>query len=303
MKPLQPFFMRMAMLIALFATAPALAKAPLVLFTDFGTRDGAVSAVKGVAYGVSQDLLISDLSHEYPGSLFAGAYRLWQVAPFWPKDTVFVTVIDPGVGTQRLSVVLKTKAGHYYVAPNNGLLTLVAEAEGFDELRQIDERVNRRVGSEDSYTFHGRDVFGYTGARLAAGVITYEQVGPKLPQSALVSIAYKKAERKGSVIRGIIPILDVEYGNVWSNIPKSLFDQLGLKVGDKVRVRIYHGDKLIDEATLPYQHTFGEVPEGQPLLYINSLMCVALALNLGSYADAHKIGSGVDWFIEVEKTY
>jgi S-adenosylmethionine hydrolase len=279
----------------------AFAKAPLVLFTDFGTRDGAVSAVKGVAYGVSQDLLISDLSHDYPGSLFAGSYRLWQVAPYWPKGTVFVTVIDPGVGTERLSVVLKSKAGHYYVAPNNGLLSLVAENEGIEELRQIDERTNRRPGSEDSYTFHGRDVFGYTGAKLAAGVITFEQVGPKLPASALIIIPYRKPALKGRTISGMIPILDVEYGNVWSNIPKPLFDQLGIKIGEKVRVRIYHADKLIEEVLIPYQHTFAEVPEGKPLVYINSLMNVAIALNLGSYAAEHHIESGLDWFIEVEK--
>jgi len=291
-----------ALLLLVLATGgPAFARSPLVLFTDFGTRDGAVSEMKGVAYGVSQDLLISDLSHDYPGSLFAGAYRLWQVAPYWPKGTVFVTVIDPGVGTARLSVVMKSKTGHYYVAPNNGLLSLVAEYEGLDELRQIDEHTNRRPGSEDSYTFHGRDVFGYTGAKLAAGVISFEQVGPKLPPSALITIPYKAPELKGKMINGLIPILDVEYGNVWSNIPKNLFDRLGIKIGDKVRVRIYHADKLVDELVAPYQHTFGEVPEGQPLIYINSLMNVAIALNLGNYAAAHHIESGLDWFIEVEK--
>jgi S-adenosylmethionine hydrolase len=301
MKRSQSFIAALAMLMSLVAAVPVWAKAPLVLFTDFGTRDGALSAMKGVAYGVSQDLLISDLSHDYPGSLFAGAYRLWQVAPFWPKGTVFVTVIDPGVGTQRLAVALKTKAGHYYIAPNNGLLTLVAETEGVEDFRQIDESVNRRPGSEDSYTFHGRDVFGFVGAKLAAGTITFEQIGPRVPVTALTSIAYTRPSVKGRTVRGIIPVLDVEYGNVWSNIPKPMFDQLGIKIGDKVRVRIYHGGALVDELTAPYQHTFGEVPEGQPLVYINSLMSVAIALNLGSYAEAHKIESGVDWFIEVEK--
>ena len=134
--------------VLLMLSALATAGTPLVLYTDFGQKDGAVAAVKGVAYGVSQKLLITDLSHEDPGGIFGGAYRLVQVAPFWPKGTVFVVVIDPGVGTERLSVVLKTKAGHYYVAPNNGLLTLVAEQEGIAELRQIDEKTNRRKGSE-----------------------------------------------------------------------------------------------------------------------------------------------------------
>jgi len=277
------------------------ARAPLVLMTDFGTRDGAVSAMKGVAYSVSPDLLISDLSHENPGSIFAGAYRLYQTEEFWPSGTVFVAVIDPGVGTDRLAVVLKTRTGHYFVAPNNGLLSLVAERDGIEELRQIDEKVNRRPGSEESHTFHGRDVFGYTGARLAAGVIRFDQVGPKLPAGALVSIAYRKPERTGNTVRGIVPVLDVEYGNVWTNIPKTLFDQLQIGLGQPVHVRIFHGERLVDETVAPYRRTFGEVPVGQPLVYINSLLNVAVALNQASYAAAHKVDSGVDWFIEIGK--
>ncbi len=108
---------------------------------------------------------------------FEGAYRLTQAEQFWPRGTVFVAVVDPGVGTERLSVVLKTRTGHYFVGPDNGLLSLVAERDGIEGLRQIDERVNRRPGSDESHTFHGRDVFAFTGARLAAGVIDFEQVG------------------------------------------------------------------------------------------------------------------------------
>src|ERR1700732_2859795 len=193
-------------------SALGIAGSPLVLLTDFGPHDGAVSAMKGVAYTVSQGLLISDLSHENP-SIFVGAYRLYQAEQFWPLDTVFVAVVDPGVGTARLSVVLKTRTGHYFVGPDNGLLSLVAERDGIEGVRQIDERVNRRPGSEDSHTFHGRDVFGYTGARLAAGVITFEQVGPPLTPQSLISIAYRKAQLAGNKVSGIIPVLDVQFGN------------------------------------------------------------------------------------------
>ncbi len=126
-------------------STPAQARAPLVLLTDFGTQDGAVAAMKGVAYGVSQDLLVSDLSHDNP-SIFAGAYRLYQTEQFWPDGTVFVAVVDPGVGTRRLSVVLKTRTGHYFVGPDNGLLSLVAERDGVAGLRRIDESINRPPG-------------------------------------------------------------------------------------------------------------------------------------------------------------
>ncbi|ESQ90993.1 SAM hydrolase/SAM-dependent halogenase family protein [Asticcacaulis benevestitus] len=280
--------------------------APLVLYTDFGNQDGAVSEVKGVAYGVSQKLLISDLSHLNPSDIFEGAYRLYQVAPYWPKGTVFVTVIDPGVGTARLSIVLKTKVGHYFVAPDNGLVTLIAEQEGIAEVRVIDEATNRLPGSGKSHTFYGRDVFGYTGARLAAGVISFEQVGPVVSPDKLVRLPYKKAEFvsdaiAGDKITGLIPVLDVQYGNVWSDISRDLFDKLNIKIGDKVRVRFFHGDQLVDDLTAPYQNTFGEVPVGEPLVYINSLLNVAVALNQGNYAAAHHIGSGRDWFIEVTK--
>ncbi len=278
--------------------ALAMAHAPLVLLTDFGTEDGAVSAMKGVAYTIAPDLLISDLSHENP-SIFAGAYRLYQTEQFWPANTVFVAVVDPGVGTARRSVVLKTRTGHYFVGPDNGLLSLVAERDGIEGLRLIDERVNRRPGSDDSHTFHGRDVFAYTGARLAAGVISFEQVGPAVPGSSLISIPYRKPERAGDAVKGIIPVLDVQFGNVWTNIPKSLFDQLHIALGAPVHIRIFHDDRLVDDEVAPYQRTFGDVPLGKPLVYVNSLLNLAVALNQSSYAAAHKIESGPDWFIEL----
>lgn len=293
-------FARQALLgmgLTLLAGAVA-ARSPLVFLTDFGTQDGAVSAMKGVAYSVSQDLLVSDLSHENP-SIFAGAYRLYQTEQFWPDGTVFVAVVDPGVGTKRLSVVLKTRTGHYFVGPDNGLLSLVAERDGIEELREIDEKVNRRPDSGESHTFHGRDVFAYTGARLAAGVISFTQVGPVLPPEKLIVIPYRKPNRVGDTISGIIPILDVQYGNVWTNIPKPLFDQLNLDLGAPLHVRILHGRQLVHEEVVPYQRTFGEVPIGKPLLYINSLLNVAIALNQKSYAAAHHIDSGPDWSIEV----
>jgi S-adenosylmethionine hydrolase len=283
-----------------FCAALAQARAPLVLLTDFGIQDGAVAAMKGVAYGISQDLLISDLSHDNP-SIFAGAYRLYQTEQFWPEGTVFVAVVDPGVGTKRLSVVLKTRTGHYFVGPDNGLLSLVAERDGIAGLRRIDERLNRRPGSDDSHTFHGRDVFAYTGARLAAGVITFEEVGPELPAQSLIAIPYRRPQRQGTKVSGIIPVLDIQFGNVWTNIPKPLFDELHVAVGAPLHVRIFHDGKLVDEATAPYQRTFGDVPLGKPLVYINSLLNLAVALNQASYAAVHQIDSGPDWSIEIGK--
>ena len=158
----------------------------IVFQTDFGLKDGAVSAMKGVALGVSPDLKLYDLTHEIPAyNIWEAAYRLEQTISYWPAGTVFVSVVDPGVGTDRKSVVVKTKSGHFIVTPDNGTLTLVATSLGIEERREIDESTNRRIGSQDSYTFHGRDVYAYTAARLAAGVITFEEVG-KLDRKSVV---------------------------------------------------------------------------------------------------------------------
>lgn len=274
----------------------------LVLMTDFGTSDGAVSAMRGVAFGVDPNLSVSDLTHNIPDyDIWLGAYRLYQTANYWPTGSVFVNVIDPGVGTQRKSVVLKTREGRYFVGPDNGLFTLIAERDGVAELREIDEKVNRLAGSSESYTFHGRDVYAYVGARLASGAITFEQVGPVLPSESVVKIPYQKAVRNGDVIKGIIPVLDVKYGNVWTNIPKSLFDELNIGLHDKVQVRILHKGKLINKVVAPFEHTFGGVEKGKPLVYLNSLLDVAVAISQGNYAAKHKIDSGVDWEVEITK--
>src|SRR5271156_1819195 len=124
-----------------------------VFQSDFGLKDGAVSAMKGVAMGVSPDLKLFDLTHEIPAyNIWEAAYRLEQAVPYWPAGTVFVSVVDPGVGTTRKSVVLKTKTGQFIVTPDNGTLTLLAESLGIDQIREIDESVNRRQDSKKSYT-------------------------------------------------------------------------------------------------------------------------------------------------------
>lgn len=274
----------------------------VVYQTDYGLKDGAVSEMKGVAMGVSPSLKLFDLTHEIPAyNIWEAAYRLQQTVPYWPAGTVFVSVVDPGVGTERKSVVLKTKTGQFIVTPDNGTLTLVAESLGIAGIREIDEKVNRRPGSQESYTFHGRDVYSYAGARLAAGVIRYEEVGPLLARQEVVSIAYQRAVMEDGVIKGTIPVLDVQYGNVWTNIPVALFRELGASFGDVLEVRVAHAGKEVYKGKMPYVATFGDVPLGKPLAYLNSLMQLAFALNQGNFAAAGGIGSGGDWRVEVWK--
>lgn len=290
-----------SLVLILILAAPGFAEDALVLQSDFGLKDGAVAAMRGVAVGVSGDIHIHDLTHEIPTyNIWEAALRLDQTAQYWPAGTVFVSVVDPGVGTERKSVVLQTRSGHYFVTPDNGTLTFVAERLGIDAVREIDEAVNRLQNSEASYTFHGRDVYAYTGARLAAGVIGFEQVGRALPPQ-VVSIDYQKPVFERGRLEGNIPILDVQFGNVWTNIGRELFRELGLEHGDAARVIVRNDGETVYDARIPYVATFGAVPLGEPLIYLNSLNNVALALNQGSFAAAFGIASGSAWTISISR--
>jgi S-adenosylmethionine hydrolase len=285
----------------LLLTAIVRAQHPLVLQTDFGTKDGAVAAMKGVAMGIAPDLNIFDLTHENtPFDVWEAAYRLKQAAPYWPEGTVFVSVIDPGVGTERKSVVLKTKSGHLFVGPDNGTWMFIVEELGIGQVREIDESKNRRVGSEKSHTFHGRDVFVYVGAKLAAGTLAFADVGPELG-AKVVELNYQKPRRVGGVLEGTIPYLDFNFGNVWTNLSQQLFQELKPEYGQRFRVSISQGDKRVYESELPYVRTFGDVSPQQPLLYVNSLLNVSFALNQGSFGEKHGIGSGAEWTVRVER--
>jgi S-adenosylmethionine hydrolase len=292
---------KLLILLCLFSITAAAQKNILVFQTDFGLKDGAVSAMKGVAMGVSPGLKIFDLTHEIPTyNIWEAAYRLGQTAQYWPAGTVFVSVVDPGVGSERKSVVLKTKTGHCFVGPDNGQFTLVAQSLGIAEIHEINEAVNRRKNSGASYTFHGRDVYAYTGARLAAGIITMGKVGKRLPNT-IVTIDFQKPVFENGMVKGNIPVLDIQYGNVWTNIDGDTFKKLGLKYGDMLHVEINHGNQKVYEGAMPYETTFSAVETGKPLCYLNSLLNVSFALNMDNFSEKNKVFSGADWNVEIKK--
>lgn len=273
----------------------------VVVQTDFGVKDGAVSAMKGVAMQVDKNLKIFDLTHEIPAyNIWEAAFRLDQVAQYWPKGTVFVSVVDPGVGSERKSIVLQTNSGHWFVGPDNGSFTLIAERLGIKAVREINEQVNRLPGSDSSYTFHGRDVFVYTAARLASRKINFTQVGKLLP-AKVIMLPYQKPVLENNVLKGTITVLDVQYGNVWSNIDAALLNKAGIKIKDTVLVKIYNNNTLVYSGRMPYVHTFSDVAEGQPLAYLNSRLQFSVALNMGNFAAENKIESGPGWRVEVGK--
>ena len=270
----------------------------LVLQTDFGLQDHAVAAMRGVARLVAPRLIVEDLTHEIPPfDVWQAAYRLHAVVDYWPARTVFVSVVDPGVGTERASVVAKLAGGQLVVTPNNGTLTLLAAAGRVAAVRRIDENAHRLPGSEDSHTFHGRDLYAHVGALLASGRLAFAALGAAT-EAVLLPVEQPRLGRARSV--GGIPVLDVRFGNVWTDLPSK---ELGLAPGEAYRVTIAApGGEARFAGAVPFRRTFGESPPGEPLLYVNSLGNVALALNQGDFAQRFGVSSGPGWRVTIERT-
>lgn len=268
----------------------------LVIQADF-----AGMVMTGVAWSVSSDLEIFNVRPLIPlYDIRAASESLAYNAQTWPAGTVFVSVVDPGVGTARKSVVLKTKNGLYFVSPDNGSLSGPAEAYGVEAVREIDETVNRRPGTEWAHTFHGRDVYSYTGARLAAGVITFEQVGPLLAPDVmrleLAAGTYEDRVFEGHVAGGVDRL-----GNVYFNIDRGLFERDDPEYGDMFDVAIVNDERTVWEGSLPYVKSFGSVPVGDNLLFVNSSGLLSVAVNQGNFADKYGIGYGPDWRVRITK--
>lgn len=275
----------------------------LVLQSDFGISDGAVSAMYGVAYSVDRSIRIFDLTHDIPPyNIWEASYRLLQTVSYWPEGTVFVSVVDPGVGSDRRSVVVKTVDHKYIITPDNGTLTHIKEFSGIVEARLLDEAVNRLPNSGESYTFHGRDIFAYTGARLASGVIDFEQVGPRVDVESIVELPLVEARVEGDKITGIIEVLDVRFGNLWTNIHRRLLKEAGIEYGDRLVVTIGNGTRQVYKNMMTFGHSFADSLVGEPLVYVNSLDNLGVAINQGSFASAYHIGYGTNWTFVLQKT-
>ncbi|HEP1832853.1 TPA: S-adenosyl-l-methionine hydroxide adenosyltransferase family protein [Streptococcus suis] len=274
----------------------------LVLQSDFGLVDGAVSAMIGVALQESRDLVVHNLTHDItPYNIFEGSYRLFQTVEYWPEGTTFVSVVDPGVGSKRKSVVALTEQNHYIVTPDNGTLSFIKKYVGIKAVREISEVANRRANTEHSYTFHGRDVYAYTGAKLASGHISFEEVGPELSVDEIVEIPTVPTEVGSDYVKGAIDILDVRFGSLWTSITREEFYTLQPQFEDRFEVTIYNNDMLVYQNQVTYGKSFADVRIGQPLIYINSLYRVGVAINQGSFAKAYNVSVGQNWHIEIKR--
>src|SRR5215470_18046159 len=277
-----------ASLLLLFAACSTLAAqtaaAPpptIVFMTDFGTVDDSVALCKGVMYSIEPSLRIVDLTHQVtPFSILDGARYLYGATPYYPAGTVFVVVIDPGVGSARKAIVAKSRRGHYFVLPDNGLLTFVEERDGLEATHEITNR-SWMIGAALSSTFHGRDIFSPVGAHIAHGE-DWTQVGPVVQQLVRLDIRTAKLDESG--LSGEVIATDGPFGNLVTNVSGEDFMKLGYERGQEVRLTV--GRK---EMVIPFVRTFSDVPLRKPLLYIDSRGHLGLAVNQGSFEAIYQI--------------
>jgi S-adenosylmethionine hydrolase len=272
-----------ATILLLATTARAGGPPPTIVFlSDFGTRDDAVAICKGVMLQIEPRLRLIDLTHEVtPFSIADGARLLADTAAYYPAETVFLAVVDPGVGSDRKPMVARSKRGQLFVLPDNGLLTLVAEREGISGAREITNAAWMRAGGRSS-TFHGRDVFAPVAAHLAHGE-DWIRTGP--PIETPVRLELRTATVDGDVLHGQVVAIDGPYGNLITDVPVALFTGLGYAVGDRVKIEI--GSERL---TLPFARTFSDVAPGEALLYVDSRARLGVAVNKGNFATAHRVG-------------
>jgi S-adenosylmethionine hydrolase len=265
------------------------ARPAIVFMTDFGTANDAVAICKAVILNIEPDVRIMDITHQVtPFSIEEGARFLAGVTPYYPANTIFLVVVDPGVGTSRKAVVVKSKRGQFFVLPDNGLITPVADRDGVEGAREITNPM-WMIGTGVSSTFHGRDIFSPTAAHLAAGD-DWTLVGPEVRQLVRLNLSVPAIDTHG--ISGQVVALDDPYGSLITNVTGDDFKELGYSLGEKVTVKLDN-----KPLTLPYVRTFMDVPVGQPLLYIDSRGHLGLALNERNFAQTNKINPPVAIFI------
>jgi S-adenosylmethionine hydrolase len=197
--------------------------------------------------------------------------------------------------------VAKTTGGRYIVTPDNGTLTHIKALEGIEEIREIDEKLNRRPGTGKMNTFHGRDIFAYTAGRLAAGIIGFPEVGPAYPLEEIQSFPLENPEIREGAIQGIITMADHHFGNAYTNIGTPEFEGLGLGYGDQVKITITRGEREVFSSKVLYHRSFGFVGLREPILYNGSTGYMILGLNGASMVDAYALEAGNDWKILLER--
>jgi S-adenosylmethionine hydrolase len=267
----------------------------IVFMTDFGVLDDSVAICRGVMYTIAPDVRIVDLTHQVtPFSIFDGARFLYGATPYYPAGTVFVVVVDPGVGSSRRAIVARSKRGQYFVLPDNGLLTLVEQRDGIEAVHEI-TNPEWMIGGKLSSTFHGRDIFSPVGAHLAHGE-DWMSVGPEMGVKDLVRLDMKVAKLDERGLSATVIATDGPFGNLVTNVDADDFLKLGYERGQEVPVTVAG-----KEMKMKFAKTFSDVPLHQPLLYIDSRGRLALAVNQNSFAAIYGIKPPVPLLIPLAK--
>ena len=253
---------------------------PVISFlTDFGAADPSAAICRGVMLGIANDAQIVDITHDVAKwSIRDGAFLLANAAPYLPGGAIHVAVVDPGVGTPRRPVAIRTQRGDILIGPDNGLLLPAAERlGGVTEARALE---NTKLWlQKTSTTFHGRDVFAPVAAHLATGT-DLASVGPAVELASLVRLAWPETAIEPGALRSAVLYVD-SFGNVkLGALAAELGDALGpLASGDPLLLELLSGPILV-----PWATTFGDVPLGALFLCEDSFGRLSLAVNQGSAA-------------------
>jgi S-adenosylmethionine hydrolase len=261
---------------------PTTRKPPIAVLTDFGYRDHYVAAMKGVIASIAPGATIIDITHGVPPqSIVAGALALRECWRYFPRRTIFLAVVDPGVGTARLPLAIDTVAGARFVGPDNGLLWPAAQHAGI--VRMVELLSPRYRLKEPSTTFHGRDIFAPAAAHLWRGV-RIQSLGPQRSEMERLELEPPR-ERRGT-IRGAVIYQD-GYGNLITNIARESVEQLARHFpACRLWVRIGRG------APIEIRRTYGDAPRGAPLATFGSFNMLEVAVRDGSAAARFAAGVG-----------
>ena len=272
----------------------------IVMQTDFGVGGG--SAMHGTCLKVDPELEIYEANHSIEKfNVQAASRSLHNITPYWPEGTIFVSVIDPGVGTSRRACVALLNNGSYVVSPDNGSLTLLLDSPGIKTVRQIDETVNRLKGTEKVSIFHGRDLFAYCAAKLAAGIIDFDGVGPEYPVDEIVRYSELGYSVSDGRVTGFSTAMMRTFGNLETSIPIEAAEKAGLVLGRDVHVVIKNAGNTVFDKSIPFRPSFGWVGEGEELVYNSSDGVLGIGINLGDFIQKYDIGFGENWTVIIEK--
>lgn len=262
-------------------------KPAILLQSDFSLTWGAVASMKGVIKTVDPELEIIDICHDIPKfNTFVASYFLRQVLPYWPANTIAVSVVDPGVGTPRKAAIAKMHGGQIVITPDNGTLTHMKKHVG--SVREIDDSFDLRGAGS---VFDGRDKFAYVAALLASGQKKFEEIGHEYDISEIIeceeySIQPKLEKNK---VQGFVMMENKHFGGIEFNIKNRDFDNCDFNFGDHVQIVITREKHVVYHDIVEYNKAFGFVPIGKPILYPGSSGFMSLDVNQGSLLDKYPL--------------